>query len=506
VSANPLVAPVQDSTTWYTGLGLVEDAYQVSNGISSHSWIDTGLGGLSTGLDMLSMAVDPLGSLASWGVSWLLEHVQPLKEALDWLAGNADEVAAHAATWRNVAEYMKTAHTDFQAKVQSGTAQWLGDSGNAYRQRAQAQGSVLDGISAAAGGISYAVEAAGMLVGTVRGFVRDMIGQCVGTLIARLPQWLAEEGVTLGLATPVVAAQVTAVVAKWVDKIQTFVRGLINSLRRLVPMVNKLGTVFTELSQLLKRLRGANVEADVPATPHPHTPELAGTPGPTGTPAPSTSWDGWPEDIDLDSPPNWTNTPDPAHTPDPVHTPDSGDVPDPGDTPELADAPSPVDAPSVPLTDTDRAAIHDYTGHGYRDMNQYLRESDSPAWFPYQRERYVEDADQVSAGLAKLPPDPGTTYRGVELSPADLDRYQVGQEVTERGFTSTSRDERVATGTFDKNTLMVVTGQNGKDVDPYSYNQGELETLYDKGTTFEVTGKDWDPDRNKWVISLEERG
>jgi hypothetical protein len=33
VSTGPLVAPVQDSTRWYTGLGLVEDATEITHGI-----------------------------------------------------------------------------------------------------------------------------------------------------------------------------------------------------------------------------------------------------------------------------------------------------------------------------------------------------------------------------------------------------------------------------------------------------------------------------------------
>jgi hypothetical protein len=61
--SNPLVAQAHDSTTWYTGLGLVEDAYQVSSGIQNNSWVDGTLGGVGTSLDILSMAIDPLGSL-----------------------------------------------------------------------------------------------------------------------------------------------------------------------------------------------------------------------------------------------------------------------------------------------------------------------------------------------------------------------------------------------------------------------------------------------------------
>jgi hypothetical protein len=248
VSTDPLVAPVQDSTRWYTGLGLVEDAADITHGIQSNSWVDGSLGGVGASLDMLSLAVDPLGTLVSWGVAWLMEHVKPLKDALDWLAGNADEVASHAATWTNVATFTAQTRQEYADRLRTEVAGWFGTSGDAYREHAGLQMQVLDGIATAAEGISSAVEGAGLLVALVRGIVRDLIADFVGTLAARLPQWLAAEGLTLGLATPVVVGQVAALVAKWVNRIQGFIRGLLSSLRRLSPMLDRLGGIFEQLT------------------------------------------------------------------------------------------------------------------------------------------------------------------------------------------------------------------------------------------------------------------
>jgi hypothetical protein len=248
VSTNPLVAQSQDSTTWYTGLGLVEDATAITDGIRDNSWVDGTLGGVGASLDMLSLAVDPLGTLVSWGVAWLMEHVQPLKDALDWLAGNADEVAAHAATWSNVAAFTDQARQQYADRLRAEVSGWFGASGDAYREHAAQQMQVLEGLATAARGISYAVEGAGLLVALVRGIVRDLIAEFIGTLAARLPQWLAEAGLTLGLATPVVIGQVATLVAKWVNRIQHFVRGLLSSLRRLSTKLDDLTGIFTDLS------------------------------------------------------------------------------------------------------------------------------------------------------------------------------------------------------------------------------------------------------------------
>ncbi|MEV6490676.1 hypothetical protein AB0M20_18895 [Actinoplanes sp. NPDC051633] len=258
MSTNPLVGEAQSSTTWYTGLGLVEDAAQISGGIHDNSWVDATLGGVGGALDVLGMALDPLGSLVAWGVGWLMEHVKPLKEALDWLAGNPDEIAAHAATWRNVSAAVSRSQVQFASDIRLQTAEWLGASGDAYRNHSAQHLDAMGGIATAANAISYAVEGAGLLVGLVRGIVRDLISQFVATLAARLPQWLAEAGLTLGIATPVVIGQVASLAAKWVNRIQEFVRALLNSLRRLNGKIDDLTRVIDDIKDALRKLSRAD--------------------------------------------------------------------------------------------------------------------------------------------------------------------------------------------------------------------------------------------------------
>jgi uncharacterized protein YukE len=188
VSDNPLVAQAQSTTTWFTGLGLVEDAIEVSNGIHDRSWVDASLGGVGGTLDTLALTIDPLGSLMAWGVGWLLEHVKPLKDSLDWLAGNPAEITAHATTWQNVSAATTETHQSLADAIQAETSGWRGASGDAYRTHANLQLKVIESIAVATKAISYAVEGAGLLIAVVRELVRDLIAQFVATLAVRLTQ------------------------------------------------------------------------------------------------------------------------------------------------------------------------------------------------------------------------------------------------------------------------------------------------------------------------------
>ena len=100
---NPLVAAPQDSTKAYSGVSLLESAADLKSAIESGDWASVAMGAVGTALDALSMAMDPFGAILAAGVGWLMEHVGPLKEALNGLTGNADEIAAQAETWKNVA-------------------------------------------------------------------------------------------------------------------------------------------------------------------------------------------------------------------------------------------------------------------------------------------------------------------------------------------------------------------------------------------------------------------
>jgi hypothetical protein len=253
-TANPLIAARHDSTQWFTGIYIAEDIAGVVSGVQSGSWIDGTIGGVGTAMDTLGAITDPLGTLVSWGVGWLMEHVKPLHDALDHLAGDPDQITAYAQTWHNVADNAKHAGTGLSDAYWQQVGNWTGPAGEAYQSHAANHVSALNSIANASSGIGLIVEGAGLLVALVRGIVRDLIADFVSTLAVRLPEWLAEIGFTLGIGTPWVISQVASLVGKWVSRITHFLHALINSFRKLKPMLHKLGDLIEELRALLRKL------------------------------------------------------------------------------------------------------------------------------------------------------------------------------------------------------------------------------------------------------------
>jgi hypothetical protein len=115
---NPLVAARVDAPVdRWAGVWIAEDIEQLAHGVRNGSWVDTALGGVGAGLDALAIVSDPLGALLQYGVAWIIEHVKPLSRALDWLAGDPAQIAAHAQTWRNVAGALHENAADLEQAV-----------------------------------------------------------------------------------------------------------------------------------------------------------------------------------------------------------------------------------------------------------------------------------------------------------------------------------------------------------------------------------------------------
>ncbi|MEU8229097.1 hypothetical protein AB0C12_05755 [Actinoplanes sp. NPDC048967] len=226
-------------------LWIAEDIEQIVHGVQHGSWIDGALGGISAGLDALAFMSDPVGGLLQYGIAWLIEHVKPLSEALDWLAGDPARIAAHAQTWRNVAAGLRGDAEEAGRLVHWDLSEWSGRAAEAYQAHADRRVRSLVALGRAADGMALITEGAGLLIGTVRVMVRD----AVATVVSRLMVYAGELVGSLGLTTPLVVEQVTTLCASWAARIARWLKSLIAGLRRLGDAMRRLGGAVSELRE-----------------------------------------------------------------------------------------------------------------------------------------------------------------------------------------------------------------------------------------------------------------
>ncbi|BCY13410.1 WXG100 family type VII secretion target [Actinoplanes sp. L3-i22] len=249
--SNPLIAPrIETPKDPWAGVWIVEDIESIRRGIENDSWVDGTLGVVGAGLDGLALISDPIGVLLQYGASWIIEHVRPLSEALDWLAGDPASIAANAQTWRNVANELHHQAEEFGSAVRLDLSEWAGESSAAYRDRSGQQQQAIGALAEASETMAVITESAGFLIAAVRILVRDAIA----TLVSRLVVYAAEEVASWGAAIPLVVEQVTTLIGSWTAKIARWLKSLLNSLRNLLPAVRRIGDLIDEIKKVLNRI------------------------------------------------------------------------------------------------------------------------------------------------------------------------------------------------------------------------------------------------------------
>ncbi|WP_410660874.1 hypothetical protein [Amycolatopsis sp. lyj-112] len=234
------------------GIGVAESAMDAFNGISSGDWVGGGLGVLSLAGEIASAAIDPFGYLLSSVASFLMEHMQPLKDMLDAVAGDPPVIQSYSETWGNVAKKLEETQVEFSNTVKNGTSGWTGEAADQYRKQAAEQAEAISGASTVAGGISTVVMIFGEIVAFVREFIRQLIADAVGKLIA----WVMETVFSLGFGTPIVVAQAVTAIAKWAAKIADKLKELCDAMRRVSPLLGKLVDVFEKIIKIFGKIAG----------------------------------------------------------------------------------------------------------------------------------------------------------------------------------------------------------------------------------------------------------
>jgi len=225
---------------WEKGITAIEAGEEIATGIMSGDWVEAGLGFAAAGLDVYGAATDPIGYFSGQLVSWMLEHLEPLRRAMHALTGEPGMVKAYGASWGNISTEMAKIGQDYVTEAEQGTSQWTGGGAAKYRSKAHQMSNYAQAAAVAANTLKTTAEMASELVAGVRTMVRDVISTVVGTLISLL----IEEACTVGLATPVVVAQGTSAIARAAAKIGTF-------LAKLAKSVGSLSTFLVALRDLI---------------------------------------------------------------------------------------------------------------------------------------------------------------------------------------------------------------------------------------------------------------
>ena len=253
---NELVAEVKESETVWSGSRLIEDGFDLKEAFESKSWVSGGLAVAATAADTAAAVMDPLGEALSTGIGWIIEHLSPLKDWLNELAGDSDAVAAAASTWTNIGTKLNSCATSLDTVCSSRLAGQESLAVATFKTLQAGSASHLRMTGEVAGAISGGLTLASMIVRMVHDMVRDAIADVIGKLTSKA----AIMAVSLGTAAPWAVSSVAADVSSWVTRLSKEVADVVLSSKNLKKLLDKAENLFSRLGKKWESFKASRAE------------------------------------------------------------------------------------------------------------------------------------------------------------------------------------------------------------------------------------------------------
>lgn len=238
------------------GAGIVDSARATWTAFNSEDWGEFAASAGVLALDGLITAIDPIGSALAAGVGWLMEHFAPLREVLDFLAGDPNAIKAGADTWQQVQADLEKLAAEIPGQVQSDCAEWQGQACDAYRQRSAELAEGVEAMSVSAGTASGAMATAGTMVATCRGLIRDIVAAIVAELIKGALAALAGSVISFGATVAGYLGYAAGRIGMTLSKIAT----------KISQLLGKLGKAGTHLAKALDDMAEAGAKVGAKLT------------------------------------------------------------------------------------------------------------------------------------------------------------------------------------------------------------------------------------------------
>ena len=251
------------TTTATTSAGIVDSYAGLVSSITSDAesegerCVDVALSATGAVIDTIGFAIDPLGAVLTAGVGWLLEHISFLREPLDALLGNPDEINANIDALKTAAAEMRTIAEEHRQDLNT-VADWTGDAADAYHGSMTQLAEELDSMGMTLDGTAAVVGISGMLVMTLRDIVFGIISSVVAELVRGALIALASATFTLGGSIAAYCGYAGTRAAMTASKIAGKISKLLGGLGRQAGRLGELGKAMQQLADGLDRFATAS--------------------------------------------------------------------------------------------------------------------------------------------------------------------------------------------------------------------------------------------------------
>ncbi|MEU0532085.1 hypothetical protein [Amycolatopsis tolypomycina] len=313
------------------GAGFFEAAIGLDKAVKENDKVAIGIGSAGMALETIGLVLDPIGSLLTAGIGWLIEHITILRWPLDILMGDPIGIAAASEALTAEKKKLEQWSADHQGALDTLLKEWSGSAADQFKKDMDA---VTEQLASLGGYLDQAgknMKIAGGIVGAFRGILRDLIAMLLATIVKGALIAAALAPVTFGASIAIFIGTTIGTVATALGKIGA----------KLAQLAKKLGDLLQALTKMGKA--GDDLVAAKPSTSS-LTPTPTPKPAPKPEPAPAPK----PEPKPDTTPSSATPEPKPEPKPKPDTTPDPKPEPEPEPKPDT----TPSSATPDPKPDT----------------------------------------------------------------------------------------------------------------------------------------------------------
>ncbi|MEV7692958.1 hypothetical protein AB0N73_06455 [Microbacterium sp. NPDC089189] len=240
----------------YSGSQLIASGQSLSHAVREGNWLDGGIAFLDTLGNAGAALADPIGTIVSAGLGWVMNYIKPLSTWLEQLAGSESNVASVAQKWSSAGGALRETGNTLAARL-SDLDGLEGDTVRTYvrfaHDTAQHLSASGDWADAAAGGLMSASS----LVGRMQSVVKKGISQVISVAIEAMAVVAASMGLGMGYAIARVVTKVNQVVNQVVRPLTQ----VLKSVKSLVGLVQQMKSLFSSTATLSSTLLGGGAQA-----------------------------------------------------------------------------------------------------------------------------------------------------------------------------------------------------------------------------------------------------
>ncbi|ALE75645.1 hypothetical protein AD006_06340 [Pseudonocardia sp. EC080610-09] len=230
----------ESADAWFEGSGIVSSYRDVGTAVDEQDAAGVAWAAAAAGLGTLGFVADPFGSLTSAFAGWAIEHLWFLREPLDALAGDPQEVGDLAAGWQRLSHVLTAQGTAARTAVEEAGRAWEGAAAAGFAGTTTAVAAGADRISEQARATAELVLHTGAMVGAERALIRD----AVADFLAGLATSGVLTAISGGAAAPVTVTNALLDAVQLGRRLGDRVQTLVDALRESAELAGRAETAL----------------------------------------------------------------------------------------------------------------------------------------------------------------------------------------------------------------------------------------------------------------------